>query len=162
MTFSCEEDEILDYEELIDEVETNDETEETDGQVEDGSDDGRNDETMNATSKKADLEALKIKVDQTSGKNLVSSQTGVHKRYIFIGNVEFSTTVNELKLHFKACCPIARATVFSDKFTVNLKGQLHTSQHPAAVPQYSFHAKRHSPQAPQHSSYLPGSTRGRG
>ncbi|ESO03154.1 hypothetical protein HELRODRAFT_151879, partial [Helobdella robusta] len=64
----------------------------------------------------------KLKVLKTLEKNIVSSPLGVHERSIFIENVELNTTVNELKLHFKACGPIVRATIISDKLTGQPKG----------------------------------------
>ena len=43
-------------------------------------------------------------------------------RSIYVGNVDYATTVDELKNHFQACGAINRITIPCDKFSGNPKG----------------------------------------
>lgn len=45
------------------------------------------------------------------------------KRSIYIGNVDYGATPEELQEHFKSCGSIARITIMVDKFTCSPKGR---------------------------------------
>merc|ERR1719247_752204 len=46
----------------------------------------------------------------------------VDKRSIYVGNVDYGSTPEELQEHFKACGAINRITILVDKFTGHPKG----------------------------------------
>merc|ERR1719247_3679586 len=46
----------------------------------------------------------------------------VDKRSIYVGNVDYGSTPEELQEHFKACGAINRITILVDKFTGSPKG----------------------------------------
>ncbi|KAI9209646.1 uncharacterized protein BJ171DRAFT_5177 [Polychytrium aggregatum] len=46
----------------------------------------------------------------------------VDARSIFVGNVDYSTTPEEIQAHFQACGPINRVTILCDKYTGHPKG----------------------------------------
>lgn len=50
------------------------------------------------------------------------SSAEVDSRSIYVGNVDYSTTPEELQAHFQACGTINRITIQCDKFTGNPKG----------------------------------------
>ena len=45
-----------------------------------------------------------------------------HERSIFVRNVDFKASAEELKDHFKECGVISRVTLLSDKMTSQPKG----------------------------------------
>jgi len=47
-----------------------------------------------------------------------------HERSIFVRNVDFKATPEELKDHFKECGAINQVTLLTDKVTSNLKGNI--------------------------------------
>merc|ERR1719201_290453 len=46
----------------------------------------------------------------------------VDKRSVYIGNVDYGSTPEELQEHFKSCGQISRITILVDKYTGNPKG----------------------------------------
>jgi len=53
---------------------------------------------------------------------LEEEKTAVDGRSVFVGNVDYSATPEELQGHFQACGTINRITILCDKFTGHPKG----------------------------------------
>ena len=45
-----------------------------------------------------------------------------HRKSIYVGQVDYSATPEELVAHFKACGQVERVTIMCDKFTGHPKG----------------------------------------
>lgn len=72
-------------------------------------------------------EALKLRemqasLDRTAAHDLRESREDVDTRSIFVGNVDYAATPEEIQAHFRACGSINRVTILLDKFTGQPKG----------------------------------------
>lgn len=87
-------------------------------------------EDMKMRVKQMEEDAAKLKELQSK---LVANTSGVtteaeaeraelDARSIYVGNVDFSSTPEELQNHFQACGTIQRVTILSDKWTGRPKG----------------------------------------
>jgi polyadenylate-binding protein 2 len=54
--------------------------------------------------------------------NQSENQEEVDDRSIFVGNVDYSATPEELKAHFESCGSINRVTILTDQQTGHPKG----------------------------------------
>lgn len=52
------------------------------------------------------------------------AQQEIDARSVFVGNVDFNATPEDLQNHFQACGAISRITILSDKWTGRPKGYL--------------------------------------
>eukprot|EP01098_Paradermamoeba_levis_P007519 TRINITY_DN310_c0_g1_i1.p1 TRINITY_DN310_c0_g1~~TRINITY_DN310_c0_g1_i1.p1 ORF type:complete len:232 (-),score=70.98 TRINITY_DN310_c0_g1_i1:186-821(-) len=70
------------------------------------------------------LEQIQKQVEEQMGSSPGSSGSSkeVDKRSIYIGNVDYSTTAEELQTHFQSCGTINRLTILCDKWTGHPKG----------------------------------------
>jgi RNA recognition motif-containing protein len=50
------------------------------------------------------------------------TRNDVDSRSIFVGNVDYSASPEEIQTHFKSCGPINRVTILLDKFSGQPKG----------------------------------------
>jgi len=50
------------------------------------------------------------------------SKESIDSRSVYVGNVDYGTTPEELQTHFKGCGTINRVTIICDKFTGHPKG----------------------------------------
>lgn len=57
-----------------------------------------------------------------SAVTLEEDKTAIDGRSVFVGNVDYSATPEELQAHFQACGTINRITILCDKFTGHPKG----------------------------------------
>ena len=76
--------------------------------------------------KEMEQEAAKLKEMQSQMEKDISS-TDTPKdtsdaRSVYIGNVDYSSTPEELQAHFQSCGMIQRITILCDKFTGHPKG----------------------------------------
>jgi polyadenylate-binding protein 2 len=55
-------------------------------------------------------------------KQISSAAGGIEENSVYIGQVDYEATVEELRAHFAACGTIHRVTILCDKFTGNAKG----------------------------------------
>eukprot|EP01116_Phalansterium_solitarium_P018569 TRINITY_DN496_c0_g1_i2.p1 TRINITY_DN496_c0_g1~~TRINITY_DN496_c0_g1_i2.p1 ORF type:complete len:236 (+),score=51.13 TRINITY_DN496_c0_g1_i2:51-710(+) len=81
-----------------------------------------------------DIDALKKRVQELQeedeklrklheeGENAEASKEDVDARSIYVGNVDYSSTPEELQQHFHSCGTINRVTILCDKFTGHPKG----------------------------------------
>lgn len=71
-------------------------------------------------------EAAKLREMQASLENqadtVQESKTDVDSRSIFVGNVDYSASPEEIQAHFQSCGSINRVTILLDKFTGQPKG----------------------------------------
>lgn len=71
-------------------------------------------------------EAAKLREMQASldnqAENAQESKTDVDSRSIFVGNVDYSASPEEIQAHFQSCGSINRVTILLDKFTGQPKG----------------------------------------
>ncbi|RKO96467.1 RNA-binding domain-containing protein, partial [Caulochytrium protostelioides] len=59
---------------------------------------------------------------ETTAADAAASKADVDARSVYIGNVDYSATPEELHAHFTACGVIHRVTILCDKFTGHPKG----------------------------------------
>lgn len=62
------------------------------------------------------------KMQSDVDKQISSASTAIEENSIYIGQVDYEATVDELKAHFAACGTIHRVTILCDKFTGKAKG----------------------------------------
>ncbi|EGF78140.1 hypothetical protein BATDEDRAFT_91010 [Batrachochytrium dendrobatidis JAM81] len=84
-------------------------------------------ETMKKRVKEMEEEAAKLKemqaeVEKEMGAQSVSDKEEVDFRSVYIGNVDYSATPEEIQAHFQSCGTINRVTILCDKFTGHPKG----------------------------------------
>ena len=86
-------------------------------------------EAMKEKVKKMEEEASKLREMQAQVEKEMnlSSESSINKeeidaRSIYVGNVDYASTPEELQAHFQACGTINRVTIICDKFTGNPKG----------------------------------------
>jgi len=69
----------------------------------------------------AKLREMQASLDQARH-DLTDDKEDVDSRSIFVGNVDYSTSPEELQAHFQSCGSINRVTILLDKFTGQPKG----------------------------------------
>lgn len=67
-------------------------------------------------------EGKRIKQIQQSGSEETDENKEIDIRSVYVGNVDYSTTSEELQAHFQGCGTINRVTILSDKYTGHPKG----------------------------------------
>jgi polyadenylate-binding protein 2 len=71
-------------------------------------------------------EAAKLREMQASldnqAENAQESKSDIDSRSIFVGNVDYSASPEEIQAHFQSCGSINRVTILLDKFTGQPKG----------------------------------------
>ena len=90
---------------------------------------GDDDEQIAAMKKRVqemEEEAAKLREMQASldsnEPNLRESREDIDNRSIFVGNVDYSASPEEIQSHFQSCGAINRVTILLDKFTGHPKG----------------------------------------
>ncbi|KND05108.1 uncharacterized protein SPPG_00782 [Spizellomyces punctatus DAOM BR117] len=89
-------------------------------------------EAMKQRIKEMEAEAQKLREMQaqvekemhmsTNGEGDADSKEEVDSRSIYIGNVDYSSTPEEIQAHFQSCGTINRVTILCDKWTGHPKG----------------------------------------
>lgn len=85
-------------------------------------------EAMKKRLKEMEEEAEKFKQMQSqddkdrSGTGSLDNKEEIDARSVYVGNVDYSTTPEELQKHFQSCGIINRITILCDKFTGHPKG----------------------------------------
>lgn len=62
------------------------------------------------------------KISKDVEKEISSAQDSVDEKSIYVGQVDYDSSPEELQAHFAACGPIERVTIMVDKFTGHAKG----------------------------------------
>lgn len=72
----------------------------------------------------AKIEAMQSTVEKSFKKDAVHAENGpnVDSRSIYVGNVDYSTTMDELQEFFQSCGPVNRVTILQNKWTGQPKG----------------------------------------
>lgn len=69
----------------------------------------------------AKLREMQANLDHQT-QELSESRDDVDSRSIFVGNVDYSASPEEIQAHFQSCGSINRVTILLDKFTGQPKG----------------------------------------
>jgi len=69
----------------------------------------------------AKLREMQASLEQTAN-DLEEGKEDIDSRSIFVGNVDYSASPEEIQAHFQTCGPINRVTILLDKFTGHPKG----------------------------------------
>ncbi|KAF6813017.1 RNA recognition domain-containing protein [Colletotrichum musicola] len=92
-------------------------------------DDGNDEEEISAMKRRVaemEEEAAKLREMQASldqqNRELTDNKEDVDSRSIFVGNVDYSASPEEIQAHFQTCGSINRVTILLDKFTGQPKG----------------------------------------
>ncbi|KAK4150712.1 E3 ubiquitin-protein ligase RSP5 [Chaetomidium leptoderma] len=137
--------------------------------------DGDNDEEEISAMKRRvaemEAEAAKLREMQASldqaRQDLSEDKEDIDSRSIFVGNVDYSTSPEDLQAHFQSCGSINRVTILLDKFTGQPKGYAYVEfSEPNLVAQAlvlndSVFKGRNIKVEPKRTN-IPGMTRGRG
>lgn len=69
-------------------------------------------------------EALKLRKLQEESEKIDENSTkeATDARSVYIGNVDYGASPEELQKHFESCGPIQRVTILCDKFSGHPKG----------------------------------------
>ena len=70
----------------------------------------------------AKLREMQAKVEKDLSTQTYASQADADARSVYVGNVDFSATPEELQEHFQSCGNILRITILCDKYTGRPKG----------------------------------------
>lgn len=63
------------------------------------------------------IEALQTSVEKSMKPDIPASTPAQDERSIYVGNVDYSTTNEELQAFFASCGPVVRVTILNDKWT---------------------------------------------
>ncbi|ODA80372.1 hypothetical protein RJ55_03330 [Drechmeria coniospora] len=112
------------------------------------------------------LREMQATLEQQSA-DLSEDKESVDSRSIFVGNVDYSASPEEIQAHFQSCGSINRVTILLDKFTGQPKGYAYVEfTEPSLVAQAlvlneSVFKGRNIKVTPKRTN-VPGMTRGRG
>lgn len=74
----------------------------------------------------ARLREMQTELDQQNG-DLRENKEDIDARSIFVGNVDYGASPEEIQAHFTHCGAINRVTILLDKFTGHPKGSVKNS-----------------------------------
>lgn len=117
-------------------------------------------------SEAAKLREMQATLDQQS-ENLREDKEEIDARSIFVGNVDYGASPEEIQAHFQSCGSINRVTILLDKFTGQPKGYAYVEfAEPSLVAQAlvlneSVFRGRNLKVVPKRTN-VPGMARGRG
>jgi len=139
-----------------------------------GEEEGNDEEEISAMKRRvaemeeeaAKLREMQATLDQQSN-DLREDKEDIDSRSIFVGNVDYSASPEEIQAHFQSCGSINRVTILLDKFTGHPKGYAYVEfTEPSLVAQAlvlneSVFRGRNLKVVPKRTN-VPGMTRGRG
>jgi len=114
----------------------------------------------------AKLREMQASLDRTDS-DLRESKEDIDARSVFVGNVDYEATPEEIQSHFRSCGSINRVTILLDKFTGQPKGYAYVEfsepslVNNAVVLNDSVFRGRNLKVVPKRTN-LPGMARGRG
>ncbi|OBT50556.1 E3 ubiquitin-protein ligase hulA [Pseudogymnoascus sp. 24MN13] len=100
----------------------------------------------------AKLREMQATLDQQSSE-MHDDKEDIDSRSIFVGNVDYAASPEEIQAHFQSCGSINRVTILLDKFTGQPKGYAYVEFTEPALEAQRVDPKR---------TNIPGMTRGRG
>ncbi|KAE8445297.1 hypothetical protein EG329_013535 [Mollisiaceae sp. DMI_Dod_QoI] len=139
-----------------------------------GEEEGNDEEEISAMKRRvaemeeeaAKLREMQATLDQQSN-DLREDKEDIDSRSIFVGNVDYAASPEEIQAHFQSCGSINRVTILLDKFTGHPKGYAYVEfSEPSLVAQALvlnesvFHG-RNLKVVPKRTN-VPGMNRGRG
>jgi polyadenylate-binding protein 2 len=68
------------------------------------------------------LREMQASLERTESSELRENKHDIDSRSIFVGNVDYAATPEEVQAHFKSCGSINRVTILLDKHTGQPKG----------------------------------------
>jgi polyadenylate-binding protein 2 len=97
-----------------------------DGEADPDADDEEEIEAMKKRVQEMEAEAARLREMQSQldsqSENLRESKEDIDNRSIFVGNVDYGASPEEIQAHFQSCGSINRVTILLDKFTGQPKG----------------------------------------
>lgn len=75
----------------------------------------------------AKLREMQSQLDQGNS-DTRENKEDIDARSVFVGNVDYAATPEEIQEHFQSCGPINRVTILLDKFTGHPKGCVHSEE----------------------------------
>ncbi|ODM21761.1 hypothetical protein SI65_02605 [Aspergillus cristatus] len=145
--------------------------EETNPQQEEGGDDEEEIAAMKKRVAEMESEAAKLREMQSTldqqTESLAENKEEIDARSVFVGNVDYGASPEEIQAHFQSCGSINRVTILLDKFTGQPKGYAYVEfAEPSLVAQAlilneSVFRGRNLKVVPKRTN-LPGMARGRG
>lgn len=87
----------------------------------------------------AKLREMQASLDQQD-QDLREDKEDIDQRSIFVGNVDYGASPEEIQAHFQSCGSINRVTILLDKFTGHPKGFV---SHPQLTSQYVLSSLRY-------------------
>jgi polyadenylate-binding protein 2 len=70
----------------------------------------------------AKLREMQASLDQNERNDQREDKEDIDARSIFVGNVDYGASPEEIQAHFQSCGSINRVTILLDKFTGHPKG----------------------------------------
>lgn len=70
----------------------------------------------------AKLREMQASLDSQQANNMRENKEDIDARSIFVGNVDYGASPEEIQAHFQSCGSINRVTILLDKFTGHPKG----------------------------------------
>jgi polyadenylate-binding protein 2 len=113
------------------------------------------------------LKQMQANIDQQDSRLQQEDREDVDSRSIFVGNVDYSATPQEIQAHFQSCGSINRVTILCEKYTGKPKGYAYVEfKEPSLVAQAlvlneSIFKGRNIKVTPKRTN-IPGMSRGRG
>jgi polyadenylate-binding protein 2 len=113
------------------------------------------------------LKQMQANIDHQDSRLQQEDREDVDSRSIFVGNVDYSATPQEIQAHFESCGAINRVTILCEKYTGKPKGYAYVEfKEPSLVAQAlvlneSMFKGRNIKVTPKRTN-IPGMTRGRG
>lgn len=145
--------------------------EDTNPQQEEGGDDEEEIAAMKKRVAEMESEAAKLREMQSTldqqTESLQENKEEIDARSVFVGNVDYGASPEEIQAHFQSCGSINRVTILLDKFTGQPKGYAYVEfAEPSLVAQAlilneSVFRGRNLKVVPKRTN-LPGMARGRG
>ncbi|OJJ83369.1 polyadenylate-binding protein [Aspergillus glaucus CBS 516.65] len=145
--------------------------EDTNPQQEEGGDDEEEIAAMKKRVAEMESEAAKLREMQSTldqqTESLAENKEEIDARSVFVGNVDYAASPEEIQAHFQSCGSINRVTILLDKFTGQPKGYAYVEfAEPSLVAQAlilneSVFRGRNLKVVPKRTN-LPGMARGRG
>jgi polyadenylate-binding protein 2 len=113
------------------------------------------------------LKQMQANIDHQDSRLQQEDREDVDSRSIFVGNVDYSATPQEIQAHFESCGAINRVTILCEKYTGKPKGYAYVEfKEPSLVAQAlvlneSMFKGRNIKVTPKRTN-IPGMSRGRG
>ncbi|PBP18965.1 hypothetical protein BUE80_DR010231 [Diplocarpon rosae] len=94
----------------------------------------------------AKLREMQASLDQQSTE-LSEDKEDIDSRSIFVGNVDYAASPEEIQAHFQGCGSINRVTILLDKFTGHPKGFVPPARSRSPAPDHRGHRSRERSEA---------------